>query len=314
MTTQPRVDRHICVFGVGGVGGYFGGTLASWLATQAHPAWQVHFVARGAHLSAIKRSGLQLNTPGAQLTCTPTTAASDMRDMPVPDVVLVCVKSYGLDDALRQIASRCEDRTVVIPLLNGIDIHERIRVQLPKARVLPACVFVGTHLDRPGVVSQAGGDGVIFLGADPDDPGFVPAPFLSLLEDAGVPFTWFDDPRPAIWEKFVFISAFGLVTAASRKTLGEVLGDARLLDDVRQIMSEVVALAGREGVALDPNITANALAKAGGFPFDTKTSFQRDLEAGGKNEGDLFGGAILRLGERHATPTPVTKRVYRQVR
>ena len=97
-----------------------------------------------------------------------------MKDLPVPDVVLLCVKGYGLDEALRQIAAHSHDGTVVIPLLNGIDIHERIRAQLPNTRVLPACVFVGTHVDRPGVISQAGGDGVIFLGGDPDDPGFVP--------------------------------------------------------------------------------------------------------------------------------------------
>ncbi len=148
--------------------------------------------------------------------------------MPVPDVVLVCVKSYGLDEALASNRrTRAARIRVVIPLLNGIDIHERVRLGLPDAVVLPACVFVGTHVDRPGVVSQAGGDGVIFLGGDPDDPGFVPAGSCRCFEDAGIRYRWFDDPRPAIWEKYVFISAFGLVTAASRRTLGEVLATRR---------------------------------------------------------------------------------------
>jgi 2-dehydropantoate 2-reductase len=312
VTVQPQ--HHVCVFGVGGVGGYFGGMLAWWLADQTHPAWQVHFVARGAHLAAINRTGLELNTPGARLMCAPSSASADMRDLPVPDIVLVCVKGHGLDDALRQIAARCDERTAVIPLLNGVDVHERIRAHLPKTRVLPACAYVGTHVDRPGVVSQAGGDGVMLLGGDPDEPGFVPTSFLSLLEDASVQFTWCDDPRPAIWEKFVFISAFGLVTAASRKTLGEVLADVRLLEDVRQIMSEVVTLAVCEGVAVDANIIANAMAKADGFPFGTKTSLQRDIEAGRPDEGDLFGGTMLRLGRRHGVPLPATERVYSRVR
>jgi 2-dehydropantoate 2-reductase len=308
------IDRHVCVFGVGGVGGYFGGRLACWLASQAAPAWHVHFVARGEHLAAIKSRGLELNTPAAQLICVPASASADMSDVPTPDVVLLCVKSYGLDEALRQIAEHIHDDTVVIPLLNGVDVHERIRAHLPRTCVLPACVFVGTHVDRPGAISQAGGDGVIFLGGDPDHPGFVPTAFLRLLEDAGIRFTWFDDPRPAIWEKYVFISAFGLVTAASRKTLGEVLEDAALLKDVHSVMGEVVGLAAREGVALGPDAIPNAIAKAGGFPPDTKTSLQRDVEAGGPNEGDLFGGTILRLGERHGVPTPATERVYSQIR
>lgn len=313
VTAQPQKKLHLCVLGVGGVGGYFGGRIAWWLAQQSDPAWRVHFVARGAHLAAIQRSGLELNTSEARLVCLPASASADMRDMPVPDVVLLCVKGYSLDEALRQIDACGNENTVVVPLLNGIDIHERIRARLPKAIVLPACVFVGTHLDRPGVVSQAGGDGVIFLGRDPDQPYFVPTSFLSLLEDAGIRFSWFSDPRPAIWEKYVFISAFGLVTAASRKTLGEVLDDTRLLEDVKGIMSEVVDLAAREGVALDQDTVARALTKGSGFPYETKTSFQRDVEGGGQDERDLFGGTIIRIGERHGVATPFTRRVYSQL-
>ena len=157
--------------------------------------------------------------------------------------------------------------------------------------MLPACVFVGTHVDRPGVISQAGGDGVIVLGGDPDDPSFVPASFLRLLEDAGIRFTWLDDSRPAIWEKYVFISAFGLVTAASGKPIGDVLGDARLLQDVREIMREVVGIARCEGVVLDPDVISRSVATAAGFPFETKTSFQRDVESGGQDEGGICSAA-----------------------
>jgi 2-dehydropantoate 2-reductase len=313
VTIRPEKSLQLFVFGVGGVGGYFGGRLAWWLASQADPAWQVHFVARGAHLAAIRRSGLVLNTPEARLVCAPASAAADMQDLPAPDVVLVCVKSYDLDEAMPQVAGRCRPGTVVIPLLNGVDIHARIRAHLPQARVLPACVFVGTHLDGPGEVTQRGGDGVIVVGSDPDHPGFVPADFLALLGDARVQYRWCDDARPAVWEKFVFIAAFGLVTAASRKSLGEVLGDEQLLADARWIMDEVVALAEREGVTLDPEVVSQAMVRASGFPFETRTSFQRDVEAGGPNEGDLFGGTILRLGKQLGVPTPTTGRVYAQV-
>lgn len=314
MAVPPHKESRVCVFGVGGVGGYFGGRLAWWLARQANPAWHVHFIARGANLIAIEQSGLQLTTPEAQLVCTPASIVADIRDMPVPDVVLLCVKGYSLDEALGPIAAYCHDETVVIPLLNGVDIHERVRARIPEARVLPACVFLGAHLHRPGVVLQEGGDGVILLGSDPDHPGFVPRHFLALLDDVGIRHEWFEDPRPAIWEKFVFISAFGLVSAASRKTVGEVLADAPLLEDVRGIMNEVLGLAVQEGIALDPDIIPATLAKASGFPPETKSSLQRDVEVGGRDEGDLFGGTILRLGERFGVPTPVTERVYVRVR
>ena len=244
----------------------------------------------------------------------PTTAAESMDDMPVPDVVLVCVKSYGLDDAIQQIADHCHEETVVIPLLNGVDIHARVRTHLRSGIVLPACVFVGTHLEVPGTVSQEGGDGIVFMGSDPGHPDLVPDAFLTLLERAGIHYEWFDDPRPALWEKYLFISAFGLVTAASGRTLGQVADDPVLIEDVKGIMGEVANLAGSEGVLLAPDAIPRALAKADGFPIGTKTSLQRDIEAGREDEGDLFGGTILRLGRQHGIPTPFTERVYSGVR
>lgn len=314
MITSEATTLNVCIFGVGGVGGYFGGRLAHWLSMQQQPTARVHFIARGSHLAAISRSGLVLNTPDAQLVCRPASASADITEIPTPDVVLLCVKGYGLDDALKQIASNSGPQTIIIPLLNGIDICDRVRDVLPDARVLPACVFVGTHLEGPGVVTQAGGDDVIFLGHDPAHPVSEPTSFLSLLEQAGINHRWFDDPFPAIWEKFLFISAFGLVTAASRETLDGVLGDDALLDEVRGIMQEVASLASRKGITLQPSAIDDAIEKAGGFPHGTKTSFQRDVESGGQDEGDIFAGAIIRLGREHDMPTPVTERVFMRVR
>lgn len=313
MATKGEAVSHICVFGVGGVGGYFGGRIASALAEQGDATWETHFIARGLHLAEIKDHGLTLNTPERCFVCRPTSAVESLAEAPVPDVVLVCVKSYDLDEAARQIAEHCHEGTVVVPLLNGIDIHSRLRLRIPNGYILPTCVFVGTHLERPGVVSQAGGEGVILMGGDPDHPGFVPKSLLSLLERAGISCRWFDDSRPALWEKFVFISAFGLVTAASHKNLGEVLLDPELMADVKGIMGEVVEIARSEQIVLDDDVVARAIAKADGFPIQTKTSYQRDVEAGHKDEGDLFGGAIIRLGEQHGIPTPYTQRVHAHV-
>lgn len=271
-------------------------------------------MARGSHLDAINRSGLALNTPDAQLICRPDSASAAITAMPTPDIVLLCVKGYGLDEALEQIALNSGPTTIIIPLLNGIDIPDRVHEVLPDARVLPACVFVGTHLAGPGAVNQAGGDGVIFLGQDLDRPVSKPTAFLSLLEQAGIDYCWFDDPRPAIWEKFLFISAFGLVTAASRRSLDGVLGEDALMNDVRGIMREVMSLASSKGVALRPSAIDDAIEKARAFPPGTKTSFQRDVESGGQDEGDIFAGAIIRLGSTLDIPTPVTQRVFTQVR
>jgi 2-dehydropantoate 2-reductase len=197
-----------------------------------------------------------------------------------------------------------------VPLLNGVDVCERIRGAVTAGYVLPACALVGTHLERPGYVRQAGGDGLLFLGADPAYPDHVPEHLLHLLDRSGVAYRWFEDSRPAVWEKFLFISAFGLVTATRGKTVGEVLLDESAMIDVTGIMDEVVGIAALEGVGLPEDAVDVALAKARVFPFETRTSLQRDVEAGHRHEGDMFGGAIVRLGERHGLETPSTRRVY----
>lgn len=302
--------RHLSVIGVGGVGGYFGGSVAAAVAEGQDSGWAVHFIARGAHLAALQEGGLTLDAAGKRIVCRPASAVGTLAEAPVPDVVLLCVKGYDLDEAARQIAGHCHADTTVVPLLNGVDIAERVRRVAPICSVLPACALVGTHLERPGLVQQVGDPGRVFLGPDPRRPGRAPDAFLRLLEASSIDYRWADDPRPAVWEKFLFISAFGLVTATSGETVGEVLADAGAMRDVIGVMDEVLEIAAREGVVMPAGAREAALAKARAFPFATRTSLQRDVEAGRRHEGDLFGGAILRLGERHGMDTPCTRRVY----
>lgn len=255
---------------------------------------------------------MTLNTDNQRgLICRPTLATDNFKDLPKVDLIFVCVKSYDLDSAIEQISGRVDSDTIVIPLLNGADIYERIRSRMDAGLVLPACVFVGVHIEEPGVVSQKGGSGTILFGKDPKHPGIVPENVLEFLNYVGIKHQWIDDPRPAIWEKYIFIAPFALVTAYSGKVLGNVIQDQALREQVRDIMREVALIAEHEGVVLRDTIVEESLDKANDFPYETKTSFQRDYEkAGKKNEADLFGGTILRLGKKHGISTPVTERIY----
>lgn len=252
-----------------------------------------------------------LNTSKQQgIVCKSTLATDRFEDIPEADLLLVCVKSYDLEPAIQEIAKKAAYNTVIVPLLNGVDICDRIRSVLTVGIVLPACVFVGTHIESPGVVTQKGGDGKIMLGPDPQNPDFDTSHVRKFLGLASVNYQWMDDPLPAIWEKYVFISAFGLVTAKYNKTLDEVMADKNLKSKVRAIMNEVLEIASCEGVSLPEDIIERSLEKANGFSFEAKTSYQRDVEKGGKNEGEIFGGTIIRLGEKYSVATPVTRDTY----
>jgi 2-dehydropantoate 2-reductase len=297
---------NIGIIGVGGVGGYFGGKLC-----RSGPALgaEIFFIARGPHLDAIRKDGLLVRTGSeGEWRCRPALATDRVEDLPMLDVCLVCVKSYDLKDAVRRLANRVSDTTAVLPLLNGIDIYDRIREDLASARVFPACVYIGTHIESPGVVAQQGGACTILFGKDPREPHEIPNALFGLFGGSGIKYEWFDNVFPFIWEKFIFIAPFSLVAAAFDTTLGKVMESSRLSEFVLSVMNEIAALARAKGIALPDTIVDESYRKGHDFPYETKMSFQRDFERADKpDERDLFGGTILRLGKETGIETPATR-------
>jgi 2-dehydropantoate 2-reductase len=307
--------RHIVVYGVGGVGGVIGGRMARYLEARPESGAKVYFIARGEHLKKIRERGLILNSGDQQnLICQPTLASDTLEGLPPPDLVFICVKSYDLDGTSAALARTVADRSIIIPLLNGVDVYERMRKSFDRGIILPACIYIGTHIEEPGTVTHKGGEGRILLGRDPLHREASPDDVLRFLDTAAIPYRWFEDSFPAIWEKYIFIAPFGLVTAASGKTLGEVIEDRELKGLTAAIMEEIRAIAREKKIHLPDDIVALSLAKAGNFPRETKTSYQRDLEQTDKpNEGDLFGGTIIRLGREFGVPTPVAESLYSRI-
>ncbi|MBC8014388.1 MAG: 2-dehydropantoate 2-reductase, partial [Sporomusaceae bacterium] len=197
--------------------------------------------------------------------------------------------------------------------LNGVDIYERIRSTLSTGIVLPACVYVGTHIEKPGMVSQAGGDGMILFGKDPAYPDYYPAEVINLFNETKLNFKWYNDAYPAIWEKYMFIAAVGLVTAWTGKSFGAILQDEELKLQTRRIMSEIYALSEKKQIGLAADLVDASISKLNRFPFETKSSYQRDVEKGNLNEGTLFGETIIKMGKALSIPTPVTERVYFEI-
>jgi 2-dehydropantoate 2-reductase len=327
--TRATAVGKVHVVGIGGVGGYFGGLLArsfgestrdgsptneTSATAKGKQTAEITFVARGAHLEAIRKNGLVLNTAEQSgLVCRPDRATDAIEKLDTPDLWLICVKGYDLDEVSRNLAPSVSRDTVLMPLLNGVDIRERIRGHVQTGIVLPACVYVSASIDRPGEVTQKGMAGLLICGRDPDHREYDPSPVVGMFEQAGATVRYEEDPYPAIWEKYLFIASFGLVTAWADQPFGAVLEDGKLKGFVRSIMGEIKAVAEKRGVRFTEGIVAASLKKAENFPFATKTSYQRDVEKRGRNEGDLFGGTIVRLGRELGAPTPVTERLYGEI-
>ena len=310
----PDIKR-VCIYGTGGVGGYFGGKIAEVFNNNPQfKGYEIYFIARGEHLRAIKQNGLAVKTPDRTISGRPTLATNDISEIPSPDLILLCVKGYDLNQAVTAIKTIPNENTVIIPLLNGVDIVERIRSILDTVIVLPACLYLGTHIESPGVINQSGGNGIIILGPDRKKPEYNGDSVKNFFQKTGIKYEWYDDPLPKIWEKYLFIAAFGMVTALAREPLGTVMKKDEYRNMVRGILEEIYAISRKKGINLPADIIEKSMNKTYNFPAEARTSYQRDLESGSRfNEGDLYGGTIIREGEALGIPTPVTKMVYQKI-
>jgi len=216
-----------------------------------------------------------------------------------------------LNNAVASISKNISDDTIILPLLNGVDIYERIRTSLQKTIISPACVYVSSSIEKPGTIRQRGPEGHIVFGKDPKHLGYNYEYLIEFFNGMGISNTWHDNPYPAIWEKYIFITALSLMTAYSGKTLGEVLSDDKLKSMTENIMKEVVLVGKTKNIDFEQDIVEKTIQKAKNFPYESKTSFQRDYEKGNtRNEGDIFGGTLIRLAKEYNISIPTIKDVY----
>ena len=231
--------KQIAVIGVGGVGGFVGAKLAALGERDSN--YQVSFIVRGAQLEAIRKEGIRLDAEEGKISGRPSLATERIADLPLLDYCFICVKGYGLADVLTMLKGKINDSTVIIPLLNGADIYERVRSVITEGYVHPAGIYISSFVQAPGHVVQIGPLSSIFLGKEPDqdrDDRSV----LPILEAAGIKYMWKEDPFVEIWNKYIFIAPFGLVTAQEGKTLGEVFQSPEDLAETKAVMAEVVEI------------------------------------------------------------------------
>lgn len=307
--------RNIWVLGLGGVGGFFGGQIAHYFNQHNNNNRQVFFIVRGQHLREIQDYGLILQSNNENLICHPDGAADNMGNFPAPDLCLLAVKSYDLERAVQQINPYIKGDTIVLPLLNGLDIYNRVRRMLDNGIVLPACIYITSYIEKPGKVVHNGPPGRVLFGNDARFPEFDPGVLLALCREINLDVNWVDDPYPAIWEKYLMVASFALVTAARGKSFGEVLEAREDKDCVAAIMQEIIYIGQKQGIALDLSFIDKTITAAGRFPYEARSSFQRDLEQGrGKAEGDIFGATISRMGRELGVATPMTEKMMGLIR
>ncbi|GHC53676.1 2-dehydropantoate 2-reductase [Streptomyces flavofungini] len=293
----------VAVVGTGGVGGYFGGRLAE----AGH---DVGFVARGAHLDALRREGLHVDSPAGDFTVAPARASDDTHDIGEVDVVLLCVKTWQLPPAIAALKPLVGPDTAVVTLQNGVEAPEQVAQEVGRGAVLPGTAKIIAHLDGPGRVRHVGGPGSLAF-TEWDNRATPRVERLrAALAGAGVSATVPDDIWAELWAKFLFVVPFGglgTVTDAPFGVLRSRPGTRRLLAEG---MTEIERVARALDVRLPDDIVTRTLDFIDQQPAEGTSSLQRDIRAGRPSELDAWNGSVVRLGGRTGTPTPVNGYLY----
>jgi 2-dehydropantoate 2-reductase len=291
---------RIAVMGTGGVGGYFGAKLA-----QAGN--DVAFVARGAHLAALHRNGLRIESEAGPLAIERPIATDQPAEIGPVDIVLFTVKLWDTEAAAASIKPLIGPDTGIISLQNGVEKEEVLRRVLGAEHVMGGVCYIAATIAEPGLIRVTGKMQRIVVGEFGRETSPRAEAFIAGAKASGIDAELSPDIERAIWEKFVFLVGMSGSTALVRRPIGVVRGVAETRAMLMEAMAEVVALARLRGVAVPDDYAATRLAFVDQLPAATTSSMHNDLERGSRLELDWLSGAVVRLGAESAVPTPVNR-------
>ena len=301
---------RVAIVGSGAVGGYFGAKLA-------RSGQDVSFVARGAHLAAIRSQGLQIRSATLGDFVVHAPAHDDPALIGPVDLVLFTVKAYDNQSALDLLPPLIGDDTVVLTLQNGVDSADEVAGKVGERHVLAGTTYVATALETPGIIVQTGVHRSIIFGEVFAGRGQI-TPRVQAIADVLVPadiaVTAVPDGRVPIWDKFVYLAPFSGFTGAARLPIGPLWQDPQLRDMFYAAAREVAALAAAEGVAISPDRFDKLTEYMNNIPPTTRSSLLIDLEMGKRIEVEALQGAALRRAATHGVAMPIISTLYSVLR
>jgi 2-dehydropantoate 2-reductase len=293
----------IAVMGAGAVGGYFGARLAA-------AGSDVTFIARGAHLQAIRENGLCVESPLGDVTIDPAKATDDPEEVGPVDIVLLMVKLYDVESAAKQIVPMLGAETGVVALQNGVEAPDILAKVIGAKHTMGGSIYIPAKLGEPGVIVHGGGFAKAIFGELDGSTSDRAQALQRAFQAADVDAEINADVVVTLWTKFVMLSAVSATNAITRGPTGTVLKDPDMRAMFIAAMRETEAVARARGVNLEADIVAKQIKLAEAFPPDVKASLLQDLEAGKRLEVSYLSGTVSRMGAELGVPTPVHSTIY----
>lgn len=297
---------RFAILGSGAVGGYFGALLAN-------SGQDVVFLARGAHLEAMRTHGLQVKSAAIGDMLIHAPAESDPARVGPVDVAILAVKAYDNDTALPMLAPLMGPDTVVLTLQNGVDSADQVAAVVGEPRVLAGTTYVATALEGPGLIVQTGSHRSIIFGEAFGDRSRISArvqAIADVLAPANIQVTPVADGRVPVWDKFVYLAPFSGFTGAARLPIGEIWKFPHVREMFYAASREIAAIADAEGVHISADRFQTLQQYMDNIPPSTRSSLLIDLEFGKRIEVEALQGAAVRRAQTHGIAVPIMSTLY----
>lgn len=294
----------IAIMGSGGVGGFYGGRLA-------HAGCDVTFVARGAHLKAMREGGLTIeNEAQGNIHLPRVKVVEDPATIGQVDLVIIAVKLWDTESAARAVKPTVGSASAILSLQNGVIKDDILRREFGEAAVMGGVGYVATHIARPGVIRQTGTLQRLIFGEYDGRRSARAETLLAALLRAGIQAELSGDIRRTLWEKYSFLVGLSATTATMRVPIGAIRSNPQTRAFLFDILKETVAVGRALGVALPENYAEDRLAFADSVPADMTSSMHHDLERGNPLEVAWLSGGVVQLGKQAGVPTPANRAVW----
>ncbi len=293
---------RIAIMGAGAVGGFFGAKLVA-------ASYDVAFIARGAHLAAMQREGLIIESFAGNLHVRDPLFTDDPTEVGIADLILFSVKSYETESAAQALEPMVGEKTVILSLQNGIDNADKIAHIWGVRRTLAGVVYIGSQLSYPGTIKHSAGGRIVFGEFDGRVHETTKA-VEQVLSSAQIPCEINAEIRKAQWQKLLWNAPFCAISCLARATAKEIAESDSLTMLALDCMAEVKEAANTVSIDLDPALfdeTLNFSSSLGEF----KPSMLQDLEAGKPLEFEAFNGIVVSLLQQAGKQAPTNQVFYR---
>lgn len=292
---------RIAIMGSGGLGGYFGARLVEGGA-------DVHFVARGKHLEAMRSNGLRIEGP-EPVHARKVHATDDPREIGVADVVMLCVKLWDTEQAIAQMRPMVGPGTAIVSFQNGVLKDQYLRAAFDERQVMGGVGYVATTIEAPGVIRQTGPMQRLLFGEFDGSRSERGQALLAACLAGGIKAELSDQIVREIWQKYVFLVGLSGTTTTIRMPIGPIRSDPRTRAFLLEVMREVVAVGRAHGVALPEDYAQVRLELADDVSPDMTSSMHHDLQRGNRLEVRWLAGGVVELGRAKAIPTPLNRAI-----